>query len=60
MPFKFRVNWPFGSEEKDKIEFQNGGDLGFQIGMMLVIFDSQMFLILPTKFLVNWFFGSGE
>ena len=42
-----------------KIEFQDGshdGHLGFPIGVILAIFDP----ILPTKFCVNYPFGSGE
>ena len=33
--------------------------LGFQIGKILAIFD-QVTLMIPTKFQVNWPFGSGE
>ena len=43
-----------------KIDFQDGGHLGFPIGMTLVIFDLQVTLMLPSKFGVNWPFGSGE
>ena len=42
---------------KRKIDFQ---DLGFPMGMILAIFDLQVTLMLPTKFQVNWPFGSGE
>ena len=52
LPTKFRVNWPFRSP--------HGGHLGFQIGMVLAIFDLQVTLMVPTKFGVNWPFGSGE
>ena len=43
-PTKFQVNWPFGTGEKSKKKryFQDGlhvGHLGFQIGMILAIFD---------------------
>ena len=34
--------------------------LGFTIGMILAIFDLQVTQMLPTKFGVNWLFGSGE
>ena len=34
--------------------------LGFPIQMLLAIFDLQVSLIFPTKFRVNWLFGSGE
>ena len=50
-------------EKKLKIDFQDGqhgGHLGFPIGMILAIFDSQVTPMLPTKFGVNWPFGSGE
>ena len=112
LPTKFRVNWPFSSEEEAKnrcsrwlpwrpswisdwhdfsyffiykspqclltslesiglsvqekqlnIEFQDcghGGHLGFQIGMILAIFDLQVTQMLPTKFRVNWLLGLGE
>ena len=45
------------------MDFQNGcqgGHLGFPISMVLAIFDVQVTLMLPTKFGVNWPFGSGE
>ena len=63
LPTKFRVNWPFGSEKKRKIDFQDGchgAYPGFTIGMILAIFDLQVTSMLPTKFGVNWPFGSGE
>ena len=47
-------------EEKRKIYFQDGGHLGFPIGTILAIFDLQVTQMLPTKFGVNWPFGSGE
>ena len=50
-------------EKKRKIDFQGGGyggHLGFLIGRMLPIFDLQVTSLLPTKFQVNWLFGSGE
>ena len=34
LPTKFRVKWPFGSEEED------GGHFGFPIGTILTIFIS--------------------
>ena len=37
---KFRVSWPFGSEEEGKIDFQDGRQLGFPIGTSLAIFIS--------------------
>ena len=46
-------------EKKRKIDFQDGGHLGFPIGMIWAIFDLQVTLMLPTKFQVNWPFGSG-
>ena len=47
-------------EKKQKIDFQDGGHLGFQIGMILAIFDLQVSLMLPTKYQVNWPRGVGE
>ena len=49
-------------EKKPKIDFQNGhhgSHLGFLIRTILAIFDLQVKPILPTKFRVNWPFGSG-
>ena len=43
-----------------KIDFQDGGHLGFPIGTILAIFDLQVILMLPSKFGVNWPFGSRE
>ena len=40
LPTKFRVNWPFSSEEEGKIDFQDGRYLGFSIGTILAIFIS--------------------
>ena len=63
LPSKFGVNWPLGSEEKQKIDFQDGchGDhLGFPIGTILAIFDLQVSPMLPTMFGVNWLLGLGE
>ena len=50
-------------EKKRKIDFQDGGHgghLGFPIGTILAIYDLQVVLMLPSKFGVNWPFGSGE
>ena len=50
-------------EKKRKIDFQDGGHgghLGFSIGTILAIFDLQVTPMLPSKFGVNWPFGSGE
>ena len=50
-------------EKKQKIDFQDGGHgdhFGFQIGMILAIFDLQVTLMLPTRFQVNWLLGLGE
>ena len=50
-------------EKKQKIDFQDGhhgGHLGFPIGTILATFDLQVTLMLPSKFGVNWPFGSGE
>ena len=50
-------------EKKRKINFQDGGHgghLGYPIGTILAIFDLQVTPMLPSKFGVNWPFGSGE
>ena len=47
-------------EKKRKIDFQDGGHLGFPIGTILAIFDLQVILMLPSKFGVSWPFGSRE
>ena len=50
-------------EKKPKIDFQDGhhgGHLGFLIETILSTFDLQVTPMLPTKFRVNWPFGSGE
>ena len=39
---------------------EDGCHLGFPIGTILAIFDLQVTLMLPSKFGVNWPFGSGE
>ena len=52
-----------GQEKKrKKIDFQDGrgGHLGFPIGTILAIFLFSSHPMLPTKFRVNWPFGSGE
>ena len=38
----------------------NGGQLGFMIGTILAFFDLRVTPMLPTKFRVNWHFGSKE
>ena len=63
LPSKFGVNWPFGSGEEAKNDFQDGrhgGHLGFPIGTILATFDLQVTLMLPSKFGVNCPFSSGE
>ena len=60
---KFRVNWHLGLEEEAKIDFQDGhhgSHLGFTISTILAIFYLQVTPMLPSKFGVNWPFGSGE
>ena len=51
-------------EKKRKIDFQDGrhgGHLGFMISTILAIFDViHVTPMLPSKFGVNWPFGSGE
>ena len=54
---------PSVQEKKLKIDFEDGsqgGQLGFPIAMTLAIFDLQVTPMLPSKFGVNWPFGSGE
>ena len=41
-------------EKKRKIDFQDGGHLGFPIGRILDIFYLQVTPMLPTKYGVNW------
>ena len=48
------------SEKKDFQDGHHGGHLGFPISWILAIFVLQVTLILPTKFGVNWPFGSGN
>ena len=63
LPSKFGGNWLSVQEKKRKIDFQDGGHgghLGFPIGTILAIFDLQVTPMLPSKFGVNWPFGSGE
>ena len=43
-----------------KIDFQDDGHLGCLIRKILAIFYLQVAPIRPTKFRVNWLFGSGE
>ena len=40
-----------------KIDFQDGGHLGFPNASILAIFDLQVTPILPNKFPVNWPFS---
>ena len=47
-------------EKKRKTDFQDGGHLGIPIGTILAISDLQDTPMLPSKFGVNWPFGSGE
>ena len=63
LPIKFRANGLFYSEERFKIDFQDGNcgsHLVYLIGMVLAIFDLQVTLMILTKFQVNWPFSSGE
>ena len=46
-------------EKKRKLVFQDGGHLGFPIGMILAIFVLQVTPMLPTKYQVNWPRGVG-
>ena len=47
-------------EKTWKIDFKDSGNLGFQIRTILAIFDLHVTPMLPTKFQVNWSFGSGK
>ena len=47
-------------EKKRKIDFEDGGHLGFPIGTILVSFDLQVTPMLPTKFQVSWPFSLGD
>ena len=50
-------------QKKRKVNFQDGGHgghLGFPIGTVLTNFYLQITPMLPTKFQINWLFGSGE
>ena len=63
LPTNFQINYLLSLGEEGKKDFQDGhhsGHLGFPISMILAIFDLQVTLMLPTKFGVNWPFGSGE
>ena len=41
-------------EKKRKIDFQDGGHLGFPIRTILSIFDQQVTPMLPIKFRISW------
>ena len=63
LPTMFGVNWLLGLGEEAKIDFQDGchgGHLGFPIGTILAIFYLKVTPMLPSKFRLNWPFGSGE
>ena len=47
LPTKFQVNWPFGSGDEAKIDFQ---DLGFPKETILAILDLPLTPILHTSF----------
>ena len=53
----------FGFRTRSETDFQDGchgGHLGFLISKILATFDLYVTLMLPSKFGVNWPFGSGE
>ena len=60
LPTKFQSDGLSVLEKKRKIDFQDGGHLGFLTGTILAIFDLQVTPMLPTKFQVNCAFSSGE
>ena len=55
LPIKFQDNRSFVSGEEAKIDFPDGGHLGFPVGTILAMFYQQV-----TLFHVNWPFVSGE
>ena len=63
LPTKFRVNWPFGSEEEARNRFSrwlHGDHHGYPIGMNLAIFHLQVIPMSPNKLAVNWPFSAEE
>ena len=58
LPRKFGVNWPFGSEAKNR--FSRWRPSWISDRHDFSYFDLQVTPILPSKFGVNWPFGSGE
>ena len=59
----FKTTGILFQEKRLKIDFQDdghSGHLGFPIGTILAIFNVQVTPMLPTKFQVNWPFGSEE
>ena len=46
-------------KKKRKIDFKDGGHLGFRIGTILAIFDLQVTPMLPSMYRVNWPRGVG-
>ena len=59
LPTSFKSTCLLVQEEKRKIDFQDGGHLGFLIRIILAIFDLQVTPMFPTKFQVNWPRGVG-
>ena len=57
LPTKFHINWPLGSEKQRKIDFQDGGHLGFPIGTILLflIYKLPWCFQLRFKTLAFWF-----
>ena len=61
--FVYKLPWYQVSSQGKKFEIyfhdgSHGGHLGFPIGTILDFFNLQVVPILPTKFRVNWPFGS--
>ena len=54
LPTTLRVNWRFGSGEKFKTDFQNGGHGGHVGFLIRPIFARQVTTILTTKVSVSW------
>ena len=57
LPLYLHVNQ---KSDYDMMICGHGSHLGFPIGTILATFDLQVTLMLPSKFGVNWPFGSGE
>ena len=63
-PYEVSSQLAFRFRRRSELDFQDSNHgshgLGFPIGTILAIFDLQVTPMLPTKFQVDWPFGSGE